>query len=199
MKQTSPWIFGVLCGAVIICTPCSAQEKMYPQATADEVNQILESKNQSALTAAFDRSQKLYIDRVAQAYRRYRLNHSFESGLYAVLPASARQMNEMYQLTEMSPPSGDKEFEDFYEGYYKTVFKDAPKHPKSYPTLFAIGSFYGATDCCGVDGESPWFCELLHDLYVSDPDLYLQALADPRNRHYRQGPLACAADIDDMP
>ena len=151
MKQTGRWIFGVLCGAVTMCTPCSAQEKMHPQATADEVNQILESKNQSALTAAFDRSQKLYIDRVAQAYRRYRLNHSFESGLYAVLPASARQMNEMYQLTEMSPPSGDKEFEDFYEGYYKTVFKDAPKHPKSYPTLFAIGSFYGATDCCGVE------------------------------------------------
>jgi hypothetical protein len=175
----------MLCG-FLMCFSCAAQQKR-ASVTADEVLRVLGSKDDVALTAAFNKSQKLYADRVARAFQEYRLKRSSERELFVVLPQSAEEIRELYQLTILNPPSGHEDLVSLYEGYFKAVFSAAPTHPEAIPTLFAVAANYGAPLS---EGESPWFCDLLHKLYASAPDAYLQALAThPR---YRQQALACA-------
>ena len=124
---------------------------------------------------------------MARAFQEYRLDHSSESELFVVLPKSAEQIRELYQLTILNPPSGHEDLVALYEGYYKAAFNAAPKHPGSFPILFAVAANYGAPLS---EGEAPWFCDLLHKLYLNAPDAYLQTLASHHN--YRQSALTCA-------
>jgi len=180
-------MIGIVCEVLLMCLSCSAQEKRASSVTADEVLQILGSKDDSALAAAFNKSQKLYPDTVARAFQEYRLDHSSESELFVVLPKSAEQIRELYQLTILNPPSGHEDLVALYEGYYKAAFNAAPKHPGSFPILFAVAANYGAPLS---EGEAPWFCDLPHKLYLNAPDAYLQTLASHHN--YRQSALTCA-------
>jgi len=182
----------MLGAAMLVSTSCSAQERGASQVTADEVLRILESKDISEVSSSFNKSQKLYSDRVAQAFQQYRLNHASEQGLYAVLPSSAQQIKELYQLTILNPPAGHEELVSLYEGYFQTVFKAAPRHPESFQLLFSVATNF---DSPLSEGEQQWFCDLLHGLYVSAPDSYLKALADHRKR--RQMLLVCAAGCSD--
>ena len=179
-------------GLMLVSVSCSAQEPGASQVTADEVLRILESKDVSEVSSSFIKSQKLYCDRVAQAFQQYRLNHASEQGLYAILPRSAQQIRELYQLTILNPPAGHEELVTLYEGYFQTVFKAAPRHPDSFQLLFSIATNF---DSPLSEGEQQWFCDLLHGLYLSAPDSYLKALADHRKR--RQMLLVCAAGCRD--
>ncbi|MGA3136530.1 MAG: hypothetical protein ABSC88_11115 [Terracidiphilus sp.] len=192
MNQTSRRILGILCGTALLCVSSGAQEKRYSSDTSDEILPILRSKDESALTEAFNRSKKLYTDRVAQAFQKYRLNRSSENELFAILPASAEQIRELYQLTVLNPTTGHEELVALYEGYYNAVFKAAPNHPESFPILISIAENYGEKLS---EGESPWFCDLLHELYESAPDLYLKTLVSHRN--LRHMALVCAAGCED--
>ena len=194
MNKTCRQLLGIFCGVALLCVPCHAQEKRSSTVTADEVLQILRSKDESALTAAFNRSQKLYTDRVARAFQEYHLNRSTELDLFAVLPDSAEQIRELYQLTILNPTTGHKELVALYEGYYKAVYDNAPKHPKSYPILFSIAANYESPLS---EGEQDWFCDLLHELYMRAPDLYLHALLES-HRGQRQMALVCAAGCTDI-
>jgi|GEM_PF-3402595 len=188
MGQKIRRLLVILGSVVLVGVSCSAQEPVAHKVTADEVLRILESKNSSEVSSAFDKSQKLYCDRVAQAFQQYRLNHASEQGLYAVLPTSAQQIKDLYQLTVLNPPSGHEELVALYEGYFQAVFKAAPRHPESFNLLFSVATNF---DSPLSEGEQQWFCDLLHGLYVSAPDSYLKVLADHQNR--RQMLLVCAS------
>src|ERR1039458_1445246 len=180
--------FLIMLGSVmLVSVSCSAQEPRASQITGEEVLRILESKDISEVSSSFNKSQKLYCDRVAQAFQQYRLNHASEQGLYAVLPSSAQQIKELYQLTVLNPPAGHEELVALYEGYFQTVFKAAPRHPDSFQLLFSVATNF---DSPLSEGEQQWFCDLLHGLYVSAPDSYLKALTDHRKR--RKMLLVCA-------
>jgi hypothetical protein len=182
----------MLGGVMLVSASCWAQEPGASQVTADEVLRILESKDISEVSSSFNKSQKLYCDRVAQAFQQYRLNHALERGLYAVLPSSAQQIKELYQLTILNPPAGHEELVALYEGYFQSVFRAAPRHPDSFQLLFSVATNF---DSPLSEGEQQWFCDLLHGLYVSAPDSYLKALADHSKR--RQMLLVCAAGCSD--
>jgi len=182
----------MLGGVVLISVSCSAQEPGASQVTADEVLSILASKDVKEVSVSFNKSQKLYCDRVAQAYQQYRLDHASEQALYSVLPSSAKQVKELYQLTILNSPTGHEQLVALYEGYFKAVFQAAQRHSESYQLLFSIATNF---DSPLSEGEQQWFCGLLHDLYSNAPDSYLKALADHRNR--RQMILACAARCSD--
>jgi hypothetical protein len=192
MSQKNRRFLIMLGVVVLVSVSCLAQKEGASQVTADEILRILDSKDVKEVSSSFDKSQKLYCDRVAQAFQQYRLNHGSEQGLYAVLPSSAQQIKELYQLTVLNPPAGHEELVALYEGFFQTVFKAAPRHPESFQLLFSVATNF---DSRLSEGEQQWFCDLLHGLYVSAPDSYLKALAGHRNR--RQMILVCAAGCSD--
>ena len=70
---------------------CIAQSTKPTPVTAGELLRILGAKNSSQLTAAFDKSQKLYADRVALAFQKYHIDRSSEVGLFLVLPSRRKK------------------------------------------------------------------------------------------------------------
>ena len=180
------WLIIALGCATLSSISCVAQKPSAPTVTSEEVLRILDSKNAAEVEAAFNMSQKLYSDRVARAFQKYRLDHTSEGALYAVLPASAEQVKELYRLTDLS--TGHEKLVSLYEGYFQTVFRLAPHHTESFQLLFSIATNF---DSPLSEGEQDWFCGLLQDLYTRAPSSYLKALAE--YKHGRQMMLTGAA------